>query len=246
MNEELGKYQYILYTLCDETYGFLNIVAADLSDYVPGMGDQGPCSYSTDGFIISEDDENMEKREEFIESLIEEDGRTEEEIAKAQNPSVDTEDEDDINWEVREYFSQEIDAWEEEVKSEWIDQNMSSDLWGSVYYVETSEILDTDTENPVFNFPDGGGPSLDLSKEEFEKKYLIQDKGIIEFADLTSAESYEKTAQLFLELLSKKPTVVARIFSSLPNEVKEILIKTAKEKDIDIKGLGGLSDIGLF
>jgi hypothetical protein len=245
MNEGLGKYQYILYTLCDETYGFLNIVAADLSDYVPGMGDQGPCSYGTDGFIISEDDENMEKRAEFIESLIEEDGRTEEEIAKAQNPSVDIEDEGDIDWEVRNFFSQEIDAWEEEVKSEWLDQNMSSDLWGSVYYVETSKILDTDPENPVFSLPDGGG-SLNLSKEEFEKKYLIEDREVIEFTDLSSNGSYEKTAQVFFELLLIKPTVVAKIFSSLPNEVKEILVRTAEEKDIDIKGLGDLSDLGLF
>jgi hypothetical protein len=248
INEGLGKHQYILYTLCDETYGYLNIVAADLSDYEPGMGDQGPCSYGCDGFIISEDDEVMERRGEFIDDLIEKDGRTEEEIAKAQNPKVDIEDEYfGIRHEVENYFSGEIDEWEEEVKSEWIDKHMSSDLWGSVYYVETTETLEVDPESPVFYLPDGGSNDVLMpSKKEFEKKYLIEDKGIIEFTELTAEGSEEEIAQVFFELLLRKPTVVAKIFGSLSNKVKEILVRSAREKDIDIKGLGDLSDLGLF
>lgn len=248
INEGLVKHQYILYTLCDETYGYLNIVAGDLSDYAPGMGDQGPCSYGCDGYIISEDDEVMGRREEFIDDLIEKDGRTEEEIAKDQNPKVDIKDEYfGIRHEVENYFAGEIDEWEYEVKSEWIDEHMSSDLWGSVYYIETNKTLEVDPDNPIFYLPDGGSnDDLMPSKKAFEKKYLIEDEGIIEFTDLTSDESYEKTAQIFLELFNKKPTVVGKIFSSLPDDVKKELVKIAAEQNVDIKAIGDIADLGLF
>jgi hypothetical protein len=250
INESSNKHEYILYTLCDETYGYLNIVAADLSDYSPDMGDDGPCSYGCDGYIISEDEDVMERRDEFIDELIEKDGRTEEEIAKAQNPDVDIEDEDDVSWEVEKYFEGEIEEWEYEVKSEWIDEHMSSDLWGSIYYVETSEKLETAPDSPILYLPDGGGNGdLMPSKKYFEEKYLIEDKdriGIIEFIELSSGGSDEKIAQVFFELLLRKPTVVAKIFNVLPLRVKELLVVMAKEKGIDVKALGDISDIGLF
>jgi hypothetical protein len=246
ISESSGRYEYILYTACDENYGYLNMIAADLSDYEPGMGDSGPCNYSMDDFIISEDDENRQKRLEFIESLVEEDGRTAEEIALAQNPEVNVEDEDDVDWEVEQYFSYEIEEWEEEVKREWIDNTLDSDLWGSIYYIQTRKELRMGEE--VFSISEGEEEGRGtMSKKEFEEKILSSDERIIEFTDISrGSQSPKEAADFFLEIFHKKPDVVAKIFRSLPNDIKEELIKIASQEGIDIKPLSDIADIGLF
>ena len=246
INENSARYEYILYTACDENYGYLNMIAADLSDYEPDMGDSGPCSYSMDDFIISEDDENRQKRLEFIEGLVEEDGRDAEEIALAQNPEVNVEDEDDIDWEVEQYFSYEIGEWEEEVKREWIDNNLDSDLWGSIYYIQTRKELRMSEE--VFSISQGGEEGgLIMSKKEFEEKILSSDGRIIEFIDISEgSQSPEEAASFFLKIFQEKPAFVAKIFSNLSDSVKKELVKIASQDGIDIKSMSDIADIGLL
>jgi hypothetical protein len=245
INEDSARYGYILYTVCDENYGYLNMIAADLFDYEPDMGDSEPCSYSMDDFIISEDDENRQKRLEFIEGLVEEDGRDAEEIALAQNPEVNVEDEDDIDWEVEQYFSYEIGEWEEEVKREWIDNNLDSDLWGSIYYIQTNHELVNGEE--IFSISGGEDGRGTMSKKEFEEKILPGDKRIIEFIDISEgSQSPEEAASFFLKIFQEKPAFVAKIFSNLSDSVKKELVKIASQDGIDIKAIGDVADIGLF
>ena len=248
LSEGRKKYEYILYTHCDEDYGYLYMVAADISDYHPDMADTGPCSYSTDDFIISEDDDMREKKQEFIDKLVEDSGMTEIEIATKQNPKVNTKDEDDIEWEVEKYFQYEVNDWEEETKSNWIEENLGTDLWGSIYYIETKGPLETDPEEPIFTFPDSdqSDTAFNPTKSFFEKKHLTENPQIIQFVEIKSGKNPEETAQVFLELFKTKPDVVGKIFNSLPNDTKEALVKIAAEKNIDIKAIADIADIGLF
>ena len=119
-SEKLGKDLLFVYTTCDETYGAITwMVSKEFP--TPELLDYDPCNFSTEDYIISEDDDNREKEAEIL--------------AKQTGGVWDD------NYDYDEY-EDEVVAWKEQTIGEWIEKYMGSDLWGSIYLLVGENLKD--------------------------------------------------------------------------------------------------------
>ncbi len=228
-SKEGQKELIFIYTTCDETYGS---VYWNVSNDFPEehLIDDGPCGFSTDRYIISEDDVNREK---------------EKEILAKQTGGVWDEDYD------YDYDEDEVVAWREKTINAWIDQYMGSNLWGSVYLLFGDDLRFKWEESST----DIGTYGRMPTKEEFETDELTHANGVEAWVDVNvsagQGSSYvEKIASVFSSQLQDRPAAIVRMLSSMKKSLAErLLAEMGKNPEIDIKNLRSLmkaSEIGLL
>lgn len=228
-SKEGQKELIFIYTTCDETYGsvYWNVSNEFPEEYVI---DDSPCRFSTEDYIVSEDDENREKEEEILAK----------QTGGVWDPKYDYD-----------YDEEEISAWRENTINAWIDQYMGSDLWGSVYLLFGENLTNTWDQAAT----DIGRYGRMPTKEEFETDELTHANGVEAWVDVNvsagQGSSYvEKIASVFSSQLQDRPAAIVRMLNSMKKSLAErLLAEMGKNPEIDIKNLRSLmkaSEIGLL
>jgi hypothetical protein len=222
-NEDNEIIPFFIYSTCDSGYGYLVWeITEDADDVFP---DDGPCRYSTDGFIISEDDENREKEKEIL----------------AKQTGGEYDEDYDYDYDEEEYVE-----WSEELIWDEIYKYHGTDLWGKVYVCfgkKGTQLDDLSAERQ----PDGSYKMK--SQEEFEKKVLSNDPEILGWMEVEDYEEREYITDLmvpaFVKAYEEDPTKAGEIYLGLKNRNKEI-IKDHFEEIGEIEFLETLSSSKFF
>jgi len=222
-NEDNEIIPFFIYSTCDSSYGYLVWeITEDVDDVLP---DDEPCRSSTDGFIISEDDENREKEKEIL--------------AKQTGGEYD----EDYDYD---YDDEEYGEWSEGVIWDQIQKTSGTDLWGKVYVCFGKRGTRLDELYPEQQ-PDGSYRMK--SQEEFEKKVLSADPEILGWMEIEDYGEREDVTDLmtpaFVKVYEENPTKAGEIYLRLKNNNKEI-IKDHFEEIGEIEFLETLSTSKFF
>jgi len=215
------------YTQCDEAYGYMEFShTGDRSDAIP---DLEPCRYSTEDFIISEDDENNKQSKEIL--------------AKQTGGEWD----DDYDYD---YYEEEYVDWCDAKIDEWINKYLGSDLWGSVYLT----LVKDDGFNGHYESVEGRKDGIERTrtKEEFENEILNTHESILAWVDVTDGyedeDSDDALIALFDKVYEEDSSKAGEIFLGLSGRHQRIVKNHFEEKG-ELEFLNTLvagSEFGLF
>lgn len=224
---KLGKDLLFVYTTCDETYGAITWMVSKEFPH-PGLLDYDPCNYSTEDYIISEDEENSEKEKEIL--------------AKQTGGVWDK------NYDY-DYDEEEYVNWKEQTIGEWIEKYMGSDLWGSIYLLVGENLKDNWEEKTT----DMGKYDRMPTKKEFENDELTPEEGVEAWIDLTGVDesnSAEQIASVLAPRFAESPVEISKILSSMKKSTMEkIMRELEKNPEVDMRTIRSImkaSEIGLF
>jgi hypothetical protein len=202
---EREKKIFFLYTVCDETYGYININLT--TNYGEVNPDEEPCRYSTEDYIISEDDENSKEGREIL--------------AKQSGGVYDN----DFNYD---YEEEEYADWREETIENTINEYHSTDLWGQVYICSGYADLESDLySDDLYDLDkDGYFPS----KKKFEEERLEKDGNIIKWASIKSDGDSKSFTDIFFELYDIDPVGAAELYNQIPSHHKSEVWEEAQRR----------------
>ncbi len=226
-SEKLGKDLLFVYTTCDETYGAITwMVSKEFP--TPELLDYDPCNFSTEDYIISEDDDNREKEAEIL--------------AKQTGGVWDD------NYDYDEY-EDEVVAWKEQTIGEWIEKYMGSDLWGSIYLLVGENLKDNWEEKTT----DMGKYDRMPTKKELENDELTLQEGVEAWIDLSGVnelDNAEQIASAFATRFAESPIEISKILSAMKKSKREkVMDELEKNPEVDtqvIRSIMKAEGIGLF